>query len=162
MDGTILCQGSFRSFGSNTTNNTIAAANPNIVQIPSNADWMYVYDYSAFGAAGFNAATFQGTTASTAMRWYWQRGMAPGQALVEYKGNGVNSMNADVLVSGGFTLYDPSNPNITPVLSAPVATTAVSNATRPVVSTGNTAGLSVGSIVRLSNNNQTDTSGPEL
>jgi hypothetical protein len=162
MDGTILCQGTFRTPGSNTTNNSIANGAPMIVQIPSNADFMWVYDYSQFGVVGTSGATLNGVAASTAMRWYWQRGMPAGQAMVEYKGNGTNSSQADVLLTGGFTLYDPSNPNITPQLSAPVATTAVSNATRPVVSTANTAGLSVGSVVRLSNNNQTDDTGPEF
>lgn len=163
MDGTILSQGSFRTPGSNATNNTIANGNQMIVQIPSNADFMWVYDYSAYASAGTNTATFQGTAnGSTGMRWYWQRGMPSGQAMVEYKGNAVNSMNADLILTGGFTLYDPSMQSITPLLSAPVATTAVSNATRPVVSTGNTAGLSVGSIVRLSNNAQLDNDGPEF
>lgn len=163
MDGTILSQGTFRTPGSNTVNNTIANGSQMIVQIPSNADWMMVYDYSSFAAAGTNTATFEGVAnGSTGMRWYWQRGMAAGQAMVEYKGNGVNSLNADLIVSGGFTLYDPSNPNITPLLSAPVATTAVTNVVRPVVSTANTAGLSVGSIVRLSNNAQFDNNGPEF
>ena len=78
------------------------------------------------------------------------------------KANAASGMNSDILLSGGFTLYDPSNQNITPQLSAPVATTAVTNATRPVVSTANTAGLSVGSVVRLSLNNQTDDTGPEF
>ncbi len=163
MDGTILCQGTFRTPGSNAANNTIANGNPMIVQIPSNADFMWVYDYSSFGSAGTNTATFQGTAnGSTGMRWYWQRGMTPGQAMVEYKGNGVNSMNADVILTGGFTLYDPSNPNITPQLSAPVAITAASNATRPIILTANTAGLSVGSVVRLSNSTQKDDMGPEF
>jgi hypothetical protein len=162
MDGTILCQGTFRTPGSNTANNTIANGNPMIVQIPSNADFMWVYDYSAFGSVGSNAATFQGGTANTAFRWYWQRGMPAGQAMVEYKTNAASTVNGDVLLTGGFTLYDPSNPNITPQLSAPIATTAVTNATRPVVSTTNTTGLSVGSIVRLSNNNQTDNTGPDF
>ncbi len=87
--------------------------------------------------------------------------MPAGQAFVEYKGNGVNSVNADLILTGGFTLYDPTSP-ATPLLSNPVATTAVSNATRPVVSTASTAGLSVGSIVRLSSNAQLDNDGPEF
>lgn len=162
MDGTILCQGTFRTPGSNTGANTVAAGNAMIVQIPSGVDWMYVYDYTSFGVNGNSAAVFQGGTANTAMRWYWQRGMPAGQAMVEYKTNAASGMNSDILLSGGFTLYDPSNQNITPQLSAPVATTAVTNATRPVVSTANTAGLSVGSVVRLSLNNQTDDTGPEF
>jgi hypothetical protein len=163
MDGTILSQGTFKTPGSNTTNNTIANGNQMIVQIPSNADFMWVTDYSTQASAGTNTATFQGTAnGSTGFKWYWQRGMPAGQALVEYKSNGSSAVNADLILTGGFTLYDPSNPNITPLLSAPVATTAVTNATRPVVSTASTAGLSVGSIVRLSNNNQTDDTGPEF
>jgi hypothetical protein len=162
MDGTILSQGSFRTPGSNTTNNTIANGNQMIIQIPSNADFMWVYDYSSFAAAGTNTATFQGVAdGSTGMRWYWQRGMPAGQAMVEYKGNAVNSLNADLILTGGFTLYDPSSPQ-NPVLSNPVATTAVTNATRPVVSTASTAGVSVGSIVRLSNNAQLDNDGPDF
>ncbi len=162
MDGTILCQGTFRTPGSNTGANTVSNGNSMIVQIPSGVDWMWVYDYTSFGVNGNSAAVFQGGTANTAMRWYWQRGMPSGQALVEYKSNGAAGMNSDVLLSGGFTLYDPSNSAITPLLSSPVATTAVTNATRPVVSTANTAGVSVGSIVRLSLNGQTDDTGPEF
>lgn len=163
MDGTILSQGVFRSLGSNTTNNTIANANQMIVQIPSNADWMIVRNYTSYAVTGTNTATFQGVAnGSTGMSYFWQRGMPAGQALVEYKGNGVNSLNADLMLTGGFTLYDPSQASITPLLSAPVATTAVSNATRPVVSTASTAGLSVGSIVRLSSNAQLDNDGPEF
>lgn len=163
MDGTILGQGFFRTPGSNATNNTIANGSQMIVQIPSGADFMWVSDYSSFGSAGTNTATFNGVAnGSTGMRWYWQRGMPQGSAMVEYKGNGVNSLNADVMLSGGFTLYDPSNDVQNPVLSAPVATSAVTNATRPVVSTASTAGLSVGSVVRLSNNAQTDDTGPEF
>jgi len=162
MDGTILSQGSFRTPGSNTTNNTIANGNQMIIQIPSNADFMWVYDYSSYAAAGTNTATFQGVAnGSTGMRWYWQRGMPAGQAMVEYKGNAVNSLNADLILTGGFTLYDPSSPQ-NPVLSNPVAITAVSNATRPIVLTANTAGLSVGSVVRLSNSTQSDDMGPEF
>lgn len=163
MDGTILSQGTFRTPGSNTTNNTIANGSQMIVQIPSNADFMWVYDYSSFGSVGTNTATFNGVAnGSTGMRWYWQRGMPAGQAMVEYKTNAANSMNSDVILTGGFTLYDPSNPNITPQLSAPVAFTAISNATRPIVLTASTAGISVGTVVRLSNSTQTDDMGPEF
>lgn len=162
MDGTILCQGTFRTPGSNTTNNTVSNGSQMIVQIPSNADFMWVYDYTSWGVAGSNTALFQGVAeGSTATRWYWQRGMPAGQAMVEYKSNASSAINQDVLLTGGFTLYDPSAPS-TPLLSTPVATTAVSNATRPVVSTASTAGLSVGSIVRLNSNLQTDDSGPDF
>ena len=44
----------------------------------------------------------------------------------------------------------------------PVATTASTNATRPVVSTASTAGVSVGTVVRLSQTAQTDVNGIDM
>lgn len=149
MDGTILSQGTF------TVGATIV---PQIVQIPSNADFMWVKNYTQFGNIG-NPAT------ATGLEFYWQRGMAPGTGIVEYGANGVRTLSADTLVSGGFTLFDPSGAsgsNAAPLLSAPVATTASTNATRPVVSTGNTAGVSVGTVVRMSNTAQTDVNGIDM
>ena len=162
MDGTILSQGTFAAVGSNAANNTVAAALQNIVQIPSGVDWLVVTNYTEWAVNGNNTATFQGVGNGTVgFRYFWQRGMPAGQALVEYKSNAASGVNADLMLTGGFTLYDPSSPS-TPLLSTPVATTAVTNATRPVVSTASTAGLSVGSVVRLSNNLQTDDTGPEF
>ena len=40
MDGTILCQGTFKTPGSNTGANTVLLAIAMIVQIPSGVDWM--------------------------------------------------------------------------------------------------------------------------
>ncbi len=162
MDGTILSQGVFNALGSNTANNTVAAASQNIIQIPSGVDWLVVTNYTEWAVNGNNTATFQGVGNGTVgFRYFWQRGMPAGQALVEYKSNAASGVNADLMLTGGFTLYDPSSPS-TPLLTTPVATTAVTNATRPVVSTANTAGLSVGSVVRLSSNAQTDNTGPEF
>src|ERR1700679_1443088 len=93
MDGTVLQQGSF----------IVPATVVNqIVQIPANADWMWVYNYTQAGAAaGVTAPAF-------GYKYYWQRGMAQGTGMVTYKSNTAATAADDTLVSGGFTLYDPS------------------------------------------------------
>jgi len=161
MDGTILGQGSFLTnfaglSNPNPGNVEISNGNNTVVQIPSNADWMSVRNFTESGVAGTGIAYFDGTANSfVGVEFYWQRGMAPGSAMVKYYTSGSTVINGDTIPTGGFTLYDPSgNP-----LTSAVATTASTNATRPVVSTSNTAGISVGTIVRLSNTAQTDING---
>src|SRR6266850_5225201 len=149
MDGTILGQGTFVSnftglSNPNSGNASVGQANPVIIQIPSGADWVKVYDYTQFGTVGNSGAYLNGTAnADTAVEWYWQRGMAAGTGIVKYYANSASTLHGDTLLSGGFTLYDPSGQSLgaQPILSAPVATTASTNATRPVVSTANTAGI---------------------
>lgn len=136
MDGTIIGQGTF-VVPSTIVNQVIA--------IPSGVDWMKVYNYTQFGNIGTPAG-------ATGLEFYWQRGMAPGSSIVKYGTNTFATLSGDTIAAGGFTLYDPSGQTAgaLPLLSAPVATTAITNATRPVVSTASTAGISVGTIVRLS------------
>lgn len=144
MDGTIIGQGRF----------VVPATVVNqIVQIPSGADWMRVFNYTNFGTAGGASAA--------GLEFQWQRGMAAGTGIVKYYANGGQVLTGDTLVSGGFTLYDPSGQTVggQPLLGAAVATTASTNATRPVVSTASTAGISVGTVVRMSNTAQTDING---
>lgn len=147
MDGTILGQGTF------TAPSTIVNQ---YIQIPSGADWMRVVNYTRQGTVG-GASAF-------GFRYYWQRGMPAGSALVEYYANGGAVVTGDLITSGGFTLYDPSGQTqgALPLLGNPVVTSASTNATRPVVSTMNTAGLSVGSVVRMSNTAQTDVNGIDM
>lgn len=144
MDGTIIGQGSF-TVGATVVNQ--------IIQIPSGADWMWVRNATRQGTVG-GASAF-------GFRYYWQRGFGAGGALVEYYANGGAVVTGDLLTTGGFTLYDPSGQTTgaQPLLGAAIATTASTNATRPVVSTANTAGVAVGSVVRLSNTAQTDVNG---
>lgn len=149
MDGTILSQGTFTA-GATIVNQ--------IVQIPSNADWMKVYNYTQYGNIGTPAS-------ATGIEFYWQRGMAVGTGLVYYGTNGVKTLSGDSLVSGGFTLYDPSGQSgsyAAPILGPAVATTATTNALRPVVSTASTAGIAVGTVVRMSNTAQTDVNGIDM
>lgn len=141
MDGTILQQGTF------VVPSTIVNQ---IVKIPANADWMWVRNFTRQGTVGGASAY--------GFRYYWQRGMAAGSAMVEYYANGGAVVTGDTISTGGFTLYDPS----TGTVGAAVATTASTNATRPVVSTASTAGVAVGTVVRMSNTAQTDVNGVDM
>jgi hypothetical protein len=166
---TIIGQGFFSAAYTSANPNPGSASNQaasqNIIQIPSGVDWVKVYNYTKAGAAGLNTVYFNGTAnAFAGTEFYWQRGMAAGTGMVNYKANTSSAINQDTLVSGGFTLYDPSGqtPGALPLISSPVATTASTNATQPVVSTASTAGLTVGSVVRLSNTAQTDVNGIDM
>ncbi len=144
MDGTILGQGSF----------IVPATIVNqVIAIPSAADWVRVVNYTRQGTIG-GAAAFS-------FENYWQRGMPAGSSLLKYYANGGAVVTGDLILGGGFTIYDPSSlqAGSQPQVGNPVATTASTNAVRPVVSTASTAGLAVGSVVRLSNTAQTDING---
>lgn len=167
MDGTILGQGSFVAspIGASGLGVVRTYANPVIISIPSGADWVKVRNFSQYGLNGVTTANFQGTAnASIGVEFYWQRGMAPGTGIVVYKGATTAALDGDTLVSGGFTLFDSStssansNQNAGPA----IATTASTNATQPVVSTGTTTGLFVGAVVRMSNTAQTDVNGIDM
>lgn len=158
MDGTIIGQGTFVANSTGLTNPnvgvaSISQANAQIIAIPSGVDWLCVRNYTQFGTVGTTGAYFNGTAnASNGVEFYWQRGMAPGTGIVKYKGAASAVLDGDTFVSGGFTLYDPSGQTngAQPLLGPSVAFTGISNATRPVVTTASTAGLTVGSVVRLS------------
>jgi len=138
MDGTILGQGSF----------VVASGVPvQVIAIPSNADWVEVYNYTQYG-------TTSAAATGTGVKFYWQRGMAPGTGIVDYKIDTTAGtiLQGDTLVSGGFTLYDPSGQSgssAAPLIAPAVNFTAITNAQQPVVSTTSTAGIAVGSVVRV-------------
>jgi hypothetical protein len=122
---TVIQQGSFTSTGTNTT-----------LQVRSGVDWIEVYNYTQALAGA----------ASTGYRFYWQLGMPNGSAFQEESNAGSTATNLNVITANGFTIVDSS-------LNQPgpkVAITGSTNATQPVVSTASTAGLSTGSVVRLS------------
>ena len=147
MDGTTLGQGTF------TVPSTIVNQ---VIQIPSAADWLRVVNYTRQGTVGGASAY--------GFEYYWQRGMANGSAAVKYYANGGAVVTGDTIPTGGFTLFDSSGSTIgsQALVGSPVATTASTNATRPVVSTASTAGISVGTVVRLSNTAQTDINGNDF
>ena len=169
MQGTIIGQGSFKAFSTGTNPNagnaTAAAGNPVIIQVPQGVDWIEVRDYTQAGTVGNNAA-YIGSSGSAFVgnSWFWQVGMPTGSAIVNYNTNSASTINIDTIPSGAFTIYDPSGqlPGSLPILGSPVATTASTNATQPVVSTGNTAGISVGTVVRMSKTAQTDVNGIDM
>ena len=169
MDGTILGQGSFSAVYTGVNPNTgvasVQAGMPQIIQIPSGADWVKVFNYTQYGTAGTGATYYQGTAnAFNGVEFYWQRGMAAGTGIVKYYAASGAVLTGDTLSAGGFTIYDPTGQSAgsQPVLSNPIATTASTNVTRPVVSTGTTSGISVGSVVRMSNTAQTDVNGIDM
>ena len=104
-------------------------------------DWMNVYNYSATAAQ----------TANAGYHFYWQRGMADNDGFVTAftaappavrYGNSLNFPGGAV---PGFTLYNSTDDGLT----APVTVTQVTAGNPPVVTTGSTAGLVAGDIVRL-------------
>lgn len=127
MDNTIIQQGRFTSDG---TARQLA--------IRSDVDWMYVYNFTkATTAAG-----------SEGVKYYWQRGLAANDGFVTIRNAGGTAdliTTSATLTVDGFTLLDTSDQ--TP--GASIAVTSTTNATQPVVATGNTAGLSTGNVVRL-------------
>lgn len=172
MDGSILSIGNFFANYTGLSNPnpgvaSISAANPTIVNIPSNVDWMHWRNYTKNSQAGTSGAYFNGTAnAAVGIEFWWHRGYPAGACGLRFYSNAAQSVNGDGLSSGGFTLYDPSGQSALqgalPVLGNPVATTASTNATRPVVSTASTAGISVGTVVRMSNTAQTDVNGIDM
>lgn len=147
MDGTILSQGSF------IVPSTIVNK---VIQVPSNVDWISVRNATRQGTVG-GASAF-------GFEYYWQRGMAAGSALVKYYANGGAVVTGDTLAAGGFTLYDPSGQSVgaQPVIGLAVAVSAVTNATRPVVTHTADTSIVVGSVVRLNSTAQTDVNGVDM
>lgn len=126
MAETIIQQGRFTSDGTART-----------IPIRSDVDWMKVYNQTAIAQ---DAADLGGV-------YYWQRGMASDIGFIYTVLGAVanDPLSLDQMASGGFNLIDTSG---APLTSA-TAITAGTNATQPVYSTGSTAGLVTGSIVRL-------------
>lgn len=111
------------------------------IPLVTDVDWMNVYNYTQVAAQAANAG----------YQFYWQRGLADNDGFVTAftaappairYGNSLNFPGGAV---PGFTLYNSSDDP----LMAPVAVTQVTAGNPPVVTTGNTAGLIAGDIVRL-------------
>lgn len=127
MDGTIIQQGSF----------TNATGGPVTIQVRSGVDWIRTYNYTQTLAGAAN----------TGLQFFWQYPMPVGSAF-EYRSNGAgNAIDQTITLNGGFTPVDSS----VNFVGAAVATTASTNATRPVFNTANTGTLQAGSVVRIIN-----------
>lgn len=126
---TLIVQGSFTSDGTDKT-----------ISIRSDYDKIEVENETALTQA----------TADLAFKFTHQRGQADGGGNVWTKlGNVANDpLTVGALTAGtGFYRVDTSGAP----LSAAVAITAATNITEPVFSTGSTANVSAGTVVRLSN-----------
>lgn len=121
---TIIQQGRFTSDGATR-----------LLSVRADVDWMCVYNYTNAGATGDDSVKF-----------YWQRGMADLAGVRYFKSGGGNNLNLSTLTTTGFTRIDTSNNP----LSAAIAVTAATDATQPVVSTGDTSDLVNGDVVLLS------------
>jgi hypothetical protein len=123
---TLIQQGTFVSTGV-----------PKFVSLPGGADWMEVYNQTFWGAG----------VAGRGVQFYWQRGFAAGAGFM-YQNVAASNVLSSVAIAangGAFNYLDTSsNPNGTPL-----AATAITNATPPVVTVGSTASLSAGSVVRV-------------
>lgn len=125
MNGTIIQQGRFTSDG--------AAEN---LDIRSDVDWMEVINETQF-------ATTQ--TPGRGVKFEWQRGLTDGHAFEYTKADGANTLQAEKVTSGGFTLLTPGA-GLGPVVTGTTITKA-----DPPVCTANGHGYSNGDVVVLSN-----------
>lgn len=128
MDAAIIQSGSFTSTGLATT-----------LQIRSGFDWIQVYNQTAIAQAAADLGSV----------FYWQFGMPSGRGIVTRKlGTVANDPTTitQIAVNAGFTPVDSSgNP-----LSAAIATTNISGANPPLITTATAP--QVGQIVRLYSN----------
>lgn len=117
-----------------------ADGNAKTLPIRSDVDWMEVVNYTV--------ADDDTQTTAVGVGYYWQRGMAADTGIEYKKSNAANAAQlTTALASGGFTLVNSSD---NPVGNA-VAVSSTTNATQPVVATGDTSGLVAGDVVRLVN-----------
>lgn len=106
-----------------------------MISIPSGVNWIEVVNFTQYGLSSGGG-----------IRYYWQAGMPDGSGVREVK-EGVtdNTLSQQMAAPEGFTILDQSEDPKGPQ----IAVTAGTNATQPVISTGDTTGLVDGSIVRL-------------
>ncbi|MFW6121419.1 MAG: hypothetical protein ACOC80_11050 [Petrotogales bacterium] len=126
MDNTILQQGKFTADGS-----------AKYIILRSDIGWIRVYNFTAA----------EGATNNDGVEFYWQRGMPNGSGLYWYHPANDQTVAVDALADGtGFYYIDTTDTEP----SGAVDITGTTDATRPVISTASTSGLSDGDIVRLS------------
>ena len=127
-EATIIQQGRFTSDGTAQE-----------LQIRSDVDWIEVINETQW-------ATTQ--TPGRGVKFEWQRGLADGHAFEYTKADGANTLQAEKVTSGGFSLLDTSG---SPLDTLNATITAISTATPPVATNSGTNGLSAGDVVRIIN-----------
>ena len=126
MDGTIIQQGRFTSDGTSK-----------LIEVRAGIDWMVVENETQW-------ATTQNP--GRGVKFEWQRGLPDGHALEYTKQDLNNTLQAEKITSGGFTVIE----NSTLKISAPVTGTTITKASPPVC-TATAHGFSNGDLVVLSN-----------
>lgn len=129
MNNDIIQQGYFTSTGVNYT-----------VKMLSDMDWMRVVNFTQSATNNNGYGT----------EYFWQRGM--GTSGILYYRPAADQTLASEVAAGMFTAVNTGNQT----LGATIATTAGTDATRPLYSTGDTAGISAGAVVRINATAQTD------
>jgi len=116
-----------------------------IIAVRSDVDWVKVV----------NLTNIAGATQWAGTEWYWQRGMADGDAVTNYHAAATQAISTSTCAVGyngvtyrGIYLMDSST---NPVGAIDATITAVSNATPPVATLTSTATLQPGEIVRMIN-----------
>ena len=127
MANAILLQGKFTADGA-----------AKVLQLRSNIDWMRVYNWTQMAA---QQSTGRG------VEYYWQRGMAQDSGIIwKKKDSGLDDLKGQVITSGGFTLIDTTT---NPLATKMTDISAISTATVPVVTVGDTTALSNGDVIRF-------------
>ncbi len=115
-----------------------STGNPQIIQLPSGVDWMWVYNETVSYAGGAN----------TGAQFYWRNGMTAGQGTIYTKTSSTNALQvAQIAAASGFYLVN----NTINIPGAALVTTEITSGTPPVVDVSSTAGLYAGMIVRIGN-----------
>jgi hypothetical protein len=113
-----------------------STGNAQIIQLPTGVDWMHVRNLSVSYNAGAN----------TGAEFFWQRGMGQGAGTIYLKTAATNALQVGAIAAqSGFYLIDTT----VNIPGPAIATTGITGALPPVVTTGNTVGLNNGDIVRL-------------
>lgn len=116
----------------------ISTGTAKTIQLRSDMDWMWVKNNTVSYAAG----------GATGAEFYWQRGMTQGRGTVYTKTTTTNALAiAQIAANSGFYLID-SSVNIP---GSSVALTGITNASPPLVNTGDTSSLNTGDVVRIFN-----------
>lgn len=126
-------------FAGNFSGSFVSTGLDTFIPLPSGADFMRVENETVSYAGG----------ADTGAEFFWRRGMADGRGTLYTKLAADDSLKVSQIAAGaGFYFINTTinNPG------APVAIVNITNATPPLVNTGNTSGLIGGStIVRIYN-----------
>lgn len=129
--GTVIQQGRFTSDG-----------NKKELSIRSDIDWMEVINETQW-------ATTQ--TPGRGVKFEWQRGLSSGHAFEYTKADGANTLQAEKVTSGGFTLLDSSNRSPEAEKTGTTITKAA-----PAVCTVTSHGYSTGDVVRIYSSDNMD------